>query len=454
MPIIRRLRLRTGIVAIVGVAFGVSFAATTVIAILQARRMVRAELVTELATSAEVAHESLDRLPANPPNALATAPLIDIFNGSRHIVAAFIPAHGQPIIRSRPRSPPLAVPSLFFRAADPAIAPSVIHANRVAPGAIVELIPFPLNEIAERWIEFRARIVVLASFAAGAGLLAFLWVAWGLRPLSRLLQAFTRLAAGERDLVLPVAGAPEIAQLTAGFNGLAASLAAAEETNRKLEARMLDLAAEEREAIARDLHDEIGPLLFSIGTFSGAIEPSHRAGNSDELRRAVAGICDSVATLSRSIRELIGRLSDIELEGEELRTAATRLLAFWQQLQPSIIFRLESDEGAWDLPPQLGAVALRVIGESLSNAVRHGSPDSVRVTLRRNVDWVEVEVEDDGKGGNILPGFGLSAMRERVQAVGGTLGVERCRGWRVMARLPLAPSSETKLGVSPLACTS
>jgi two-component system sensor histidine kinase UhpB len=90
-----------------------------------------------------------------------------------------------------------------------------------------------------------------------------------------------------------------------------------------------------------------------------------------------------------------------------------------------------------------------VVQEALSNAVRHGRPDRISVTLQREAGQIIARVVDAGaKQGSPAPGDGqgLTGMRERMEAVGGVVVIESSRpdGWTVTARAPCGPD-----GVSP-----
>jgi two-component system sensor histidine kinase DesK len=86
--------------------------------------------------------------------------------------------------------------------------------------------------------------------------------------------------------------------------------------------------------------------------------------------------------------------------------------------------------------PQEGVVAL-ALREAITNVVRHSSATSCRVSLRRNGSFCELEVADDGRGGSLPEGNGLSGMRERVELLGGALERDGSRGTRLLVRVPV-----------------
>jgi signal transduction histidine kinase len=86
-------------------------------------------------------------------------------------------------------------------------------------------------------------------------------------------------------------------------------------------------------------------------------------------------------------------------------------------------------------------VAYRVVQEALTNVVRHAEATKVMVLVDVRPEQLTVQVEDNGKGSNALPGNGLTGMRERVTALGGELVTSNESGFRVAARIPVVRSA-------------
>jgi two-component system, NarL family, sensor histidine kinase DesK len=80
------------------------------------------------------------------------------------------------------------------------------------------------------------------------------------------------------------------------------------------------------------------------------------------------------------------------------------------------------------------ALALR---EAVTNVLRHAQATSCRLSLRRNGDWCEMEIADNGRGGESPEGSGLSGMRQRVEALGGALERDGSAGTRLRIRVPV-----------------
>src|SRR5579859_538207 len=182
-------------------------------------------------------------------------------------------------------------------------------------------------------------------------------------------------------------------------------------------------------------------------------------GRAEEALRQVESIQAAVGHTQRLVRDILGRLRPTELIELGLKAAIDELVAFWSARQPGIAFsvRVPDDE---DLPlaDEVRETVYRVVQEGLNNAVRHGRPGRIEITVAR-ADGGEIlaRVSDDGapSGKPEGDGFGLRGMRERVAAAGGRLTISRgdgdrgaggrgAGGWTVAARLAAFPGGEAQ----------
>jgi len=203
------------------------------------------------------------------------------------------------------------------------------------------------------------------------------------------------------------------------------------------------LQDEERADLARDLHDEIGPHLFAVNVDASMIGQLAMAGRTGEIAPQVQAIQRGVAHMQKLVRDILGRLRPTPVTELGFEAAVGDLVAFWRARQPDIGFDIEIDLDESDLSDATLETLYRVVQEGLSNAVRHARPARVEIFVGPGgADQLVARVRDDGAGAAALgekTGFGLPGMRERVQALGGVLAVDRgaVRGWCVTAHLPL-----------------
>ena len=209
--------------------------------------------------------------------------LVATFNGNRHVRVALLDSHGDTAARSALSAPAHAVPAWFtwliggeMLSVDVAVPPATDAGGRIV------LTADPTNEVGEVWAESRDAVLVLAGFAGLSALLISLVVGRALRSLETLSAAFEHIGKGDHPGVLPLPGTPELARLAIGFNAMTERLATVAAQNHRLNERLLTLQSEERADLARDLHDEIGPLLFAVDMTAAAIE--HLSGSGREHR--------------------------------------------------------------------------------------------------------------------------------------------------------------------------
>ncbi len=190
--------------------------------------------------------------------------------------------------------------------------------------------------------------------------------------------------------------------------------------NARLHSRVANLVLfEERDRIARDLHDTVIQRLFAIGlSLQGAASMSMNTDVRDRLEGAV----DDLDTTVREIRTAIFELHSTRLAESSLRRSATDLVAESSRslgFEPSIRFEGPLDE----VEPALAEHALAVQREALSNVARHAHASTTEVEITLRDRWLSVTVADDGigpgAGGN--GGRGMVNMKERARDLGGDL---------------------------------
>jgi two-component system sensor histidine kinase UhpB len=236
-------------------------------------------------------------------------------------------------------------------------------------------------------------------------------------------------------------GHKEVARLGVSFNAMAGELSAMHRRTRVLEDQMLKLQDEERADLARDLHDEIGPHLFAANIDATMIGQALGAGRTEEALAHVKSIQTAVARMQRQVREILTRLRPARLTELGFAAAIADLAQFWRARRGDIAISLSMPLDEAQIPEAIQEVAYRVVQEGLSNAVRHGRPSRIDVSLALEDDRLWVRVEDDGLArdkGEERPRFGLVGMRERIEAVGGSMTVERAHGWTLTAWAPLS----------------
>jgi two-component system, NarL family, sensor histidine kinase UhpB len=440
---LRRVSLQLRLVASILLVLVVSLALGGVLACWHAARSVETELQAALDVSAHSVGNAMNQLAQSPDPGQDLGRLIATFDGDRHVLAILVDGQGEPALISTLAVPARPAPDWFIRLLG--VAPHVMRLPipTVAGRGVILLQGDLRNEVAEVWDQFGDSLVVAGLF----GLLVVALVPWtvrrGLAPMEAAVQSFQRIGAGDYEARLVSDGAPELARLAQGFNRMAERLAGLEAKNRRLHEQLQTLQEEERADLARDLHDEIGPFLFAVSVDAAAIPQLAAQDRHEEIAERVSTIREAVSHMQRQVKAILGRLRPAGPLGLGLAEALETLAAFWRRRDPGIEIRIELDLGEAGRDERIDGTIYRIVQEGLSNAVRHGHPGRILVSIDGDdADRIQVSIEDDGDGIDETAGgtgFGLIGMTERIAALGGSLSVgNRCdgRGVAITALLP------------------
>ncbi|MEO7086866.1 MAG: sensor histidine kinase [Gemmatimonadaceae bacterium] len=215
---------------------------------------------------------------------------------------------------------------------------------------------------------------------------------------------------------------------------------------RTLTAEVIATGDRERAALARELHDstaqQIAALLLQL---SSAARDAEDPALSDRLlsaRDATEGILEEVRAMSHSVHP--GVLDDLGLE------AALRRLARDASHGNGVEIDVDVDIGIGRLDASVERVLYRIAQEAVRNAIKHASPEHIRIKLYRDTLTASLDVRDDGTGFNLdeaeerRSGIGLLSMRERAVLVEGEVEIKTAKGsgTTVLATIPLEPALE------------
>ena len=279
------------------------------------------------------------------------------------------------------------------------------------------------NEV--NWM-IRRLTVSIGGFAI-LSVLAVWWLTHRItRPIRELVGVTRAVREGNYQNRAPVRAADEIGQLAAAFNDMAAELERKEAIRRHLLRQVIVAAEEERQRMARELHDQAGQTLTVLIAGLGAMEVNPNSRRPSDLRALAAEAYREVHDLSRKLRPWA--LDDAGLVAalqEHCRSFANRFGV-----------RVDCEAVGLDggrLPGEMEITFYRIVQEALTNAVRHGKAGVVQVLLQRRNGNVLAVIEDDGCGFNTglwqaqsKEGghLGLLGIQERANLFGGRFSVE------------------------------
>lgn len=188
----------------------------------------------------------------------------------------------------------------------------------------------------------------------------------------------------------------------------------------------------ERERIGRDLHDLLGHTLSMVALkadLAARLVERDPASAQREIGE-VGGIARDALT---QVRQAV---SGIRAAGLAAELASARLLLETDGI--AFDCRLDDTVAAAGLTPEVETALAMTLREAVTNLQRHARARTAQALFSREGDAIRLQVSDDGRGGAIVPGNGLSGMRERIESIGGRLRVDGdSGGTRVDVSIPL-----------------
>ena len=190
----------------------------------------------------------------------------------------------------------------------------------------------------------------------------------------------------------------------------------------------------ERERIGRDLHDVLGHTLSLI------VMKSELA--SRLFERDPDAAITQIREVENVARDALGQIrtavAGIRLAGLEAELANARLSLLSADIQ------LHYQLAAVELSTEVETVLALAVREAVTNIIRHSNAQHVEIELVKNRNTLQLQISDDGKNKLVVPGHGLSGMRERLELLGGRLEIDT--GPRGGVRLILScPITENKI---------
>jgi two-component system, NarL family, sensor histidine kinase UhpB len=274
-----------------------------------------------------------------------------------------------------------------------------------------------------------------------AGLALMIVVNWLIlrpqfRPLERLagrMEEADVLRGGQR---VPIVSTGEVGALERAFNRMMERL---ETERREAGARALATQEEERQRIARGLHDEIGQtmtgVLLLLKRLAQEATPEQRVA----LSEAQAAVKVSLEDVRRTAQELRPEILDHLGLASALASLAR---TFSERTGVPVRRRLAADLP--NLDPKVELVLYRVAQEALTNAARHSGASEVTLILQHDTDSVVLRLFDNGRGfdGGSDEGGGLRGIRERALIIGGAVAIKPAPDGGAEIRLQVPIASE------------
>lgn len=317
-----------------------------------------------------------------------------------------------------------ASPAWFYRLIAPPIYETrfpILQDGRVH--GIVLLTSHPQDEVAEIWEDMVVFFVMVFALIVALTLATMAILRVGLRPLAQINEAIDCLARGDfspRGQAALVTG--DLSATASNIDRLTETLRQGSAERQVLSRQVVQRGDEERKALARDLHDEYGPILFSLRAQARSIRDT----SADPESRSRAGdILETLGRMTQKNRSILTSLRPAALGQLPLADVLRDMIGDLASHHPDIEWEADSSGLAIE-PGETAALTLyRALQEATTNAMRHAKPSRVTATIwNDDRDW-HIKIVDDGAGmpRNQMDGAGLSGMKERVALLNGRMVV-------------------------------
>ena len=310
------------------------------------------------------------------------------------------------------------------------------------------------EEALEPAFQLRQRLLYIGAIVVASSLLlAWLVMQGVVKPVRMLTAAAQRVAGGDFMAATPVKRQDEIGQLNAAFYAMTQELARARDEimlrNRQLRTYATYVTSaqeEERQRIARELHDETMQLVVLLCRRLDSVQASSE-NLPAELNDRLAEARETAEEVMRELRDFTKSLRPPILDDLGIVTSVRRLLSDLEE-RSEMAGHLEVEGRERRLLSDTELGLFRIAQEALHNAERHSEAAEINITFTFGEDETRLEVADNGAGfspADALGGFaasgrlGLTSMRERAELLGGRLEIQSSpgHGTRVIALIPV-----------------
>lgn len=319
----------------------------------------------------------------------------------------------------------------------------------LAGGLLYGLRYYGYLDSAVGWLELLILAAVFAAIALVAGAVFGSWQSGRTsRRLRQLEDAMLHLEKGHYSLNMEPMGEDEIGRLAGRlalisrkWEDQVTSLQRLSNNNAELASQARFTAIiEERQRLARELHDAVSQQLFAISMTATAL--SRTLEKDPEKAKHQIALVEEMASVAQSeMRALLLHLRPVHLEGKRLTDGLRDLV---RELEAKVQIQIVTDfDEEISLSKGIENHLFRIAQEALSNTLRHAKASKLMLTLKKIGETVFMTIRDNGVGFDVhmqkQASYGLKTMQERVNELGGSLAVVSApgKGTRIDIRIPI-----------------
>lgn len=302
----------------------------------------------------------------------------------------------------------------------------------------------PMDEVSEAWRESQTYFWSIVLMMVVIFLAINLVFHSMLRAVGAILSGLRQVESGKYGEKLPRINISEFDAIAVEINNLSEALNHARKNNQALARHTLQIQEKERRHLSRELHDEMGQSLAAIKAMAVACKSSDA--DVPTIADSIIGICNH---LSGEVRLMMRTLHPLSLGDLGLGATLTDLVSEYRRRHSGLHITLDYDDNLELLSHEVAIHVYRIVQECLTNVIRHARAERVNVAVvlsDLNADrQVAIHIEDNGIGGESEgEGFGVRAMRERVENLGGRFSFESepGQGASVKASMPFVEKQQ------------
>lgn len=271
------------------------------------------------------------------------------------------------------------------------------------------------------------------------------------RSLSLLVEGTRWVAKGDLTRQVNLDTRDEFAYLARSFNAMVSALRQVQQANAQMQeilreqfSRIVKAQEDERQRVARELHDQAGQALTAIQLGLGRLE---KATDLETVRAEAGSLRSLTVQTMKDIRNLALDLRPSMLDDLGLVPTLRQYLKEYSR-RTSLQIEFHAPPAPGRFPPEVETTIFRVIQEATTNTAKHAGASRVTVTLATSGNQLQIRVIDDGTGFDVAAALqnmekkslGLFGMQERLHLIGGNLEIKSKpgNGTEVLATLPLA----------------
>ncbi len=283
-------------------------------------------------------------------------------------------------------------------------------------------------------------ILLTTLVAVGGFFLMHQVVVRRIEALRRPILAYTE---GDHNMRIKLSGhtQDELFELAEAFNNMADEITRRSEEAESIRQVRMRAVLEERERIARELHDNVAQVLGFVATKSQAVRKLMTKGRLPQAETQLLQLEEAAHDVFVDLREaILGLKSGSTLSTDLIEVLGEYLTQFSRLHSVQIDFSPPANPIP-DLPATVVFEMLRILQEALTNARKHAQATHLSVNLDQNAGVIRLEIWDDGRGFAVAEaksaGYGLELMRQRAESIQAQLHIRSAagRGTRVLVEL-------------------